>query len=293
MSYQIELRHLTYFNVLAEELHFRKAAERLFISQPGLTRQIRQLETLFGALLFERGKRFVKLTDAGRFLKAETDILFSQLDYVRTQLKKMGEGKRAALRVGFIGSAAQTVIPDILYRLNRKHPDIDVSLNELPNDAQVAALLENKLDFGFVRQQQAPAGLSLQKISEEPFALVVPAKHPVHPKNFRSLRQFEKENFILFGRDYSNDYYQLVMSIFSDCNFIPRVHHQTVNALTIFKLVEKGMGVAIVPASLKKGYAVPVRFIELNRIHQRSQLSLLWNPASRNPGIQALLELVR
>ncbi|MCD2422771.1 LysR family transcriptional regulator [Niabella pedocola] len=293
MSYQIELRHLTYFNVLAEELHFRKAAERLFISQPGLTRQIRQLETLFGASLFERGKRFVKLTDAGRFLKTETDILFSQLDYIRVQLKKIGEGKRAALRVGFIGSAAQTVIPDILYRLNRKHPDIDVSLNELPNDAQVTALLENKLDFGFVRQQQAPAGLSLQKISEEPFALVVPDKHPVHTKNFRSLRQFEKENFVLFGRDYSNDYYQLVMSIFSDCNFIPRVHYQTVNALTIFKLVEKGMGVAIVPASLKKGYDIPVRFIELNRIPQRSQLSLLWNPASRNPGIGALLELVR
>ncbi|MBZ4187753.1 LysR substrate-binding domain-containing protein [Niabella beijingensis] len=291
MSYQVELRHLHYFQVLAEELHFRKAAERLYISQPGLTRQIKQLEEIYGTLLFERGKRFVQLTPAGRYLKSETDILTGHLEHIRLQLHQIGEGKIAELRIGFIGSAAQIAIPDILYRLNKKYPGIEVNLNELPNETQVEYLLEDKLDCGVVRMRYAPAGLRLKKIYEEPFALVVPKDHPVQAKNFRSLKQFEKEQFILFGRDYSNDYYELVMSIFSDHDFTPRVHHKTVNALTIFKLVEKKMGIAVVPASLRRGYDVPVRFIELNRIPQRSQLSLLWNRNNRNPGMKPFLEI--
>lgn len=88
MSNQIELRHLIYFSTLAEELHFRKAAERLFISQPGLTRQIKQMEEIYGAVLFERGKRSVQLTNAGQYLKSEVDILLNQLDNIKTQIKK-------------------------------------------------------------------------------------------------------------------------------------------------------------------------------------------------------------
>ncbi|HEX7753893.1 MAG TPA: LysR family transcriptional regulator [Niabella sp.] len=293
MNYQIELRHLVYFQVLAEELHFRKAAERLYISQPGLTRQIKQMESIYSVPLFERGKRFVQLTEAGHFLKNEVSVLLNQLDNIQLQLKRIGEGKMAALRVGFIGSAAQTVIPDLLFRLNKQYPNVEVSLNELPNETQIEHLLENKLDFGFVRSHIAPPGLSMRIISEETFSLVVPKKHRIQARNFSSLQQFEKENFILFTRDYSNEYYQLMMSIFSDCGFTPHVHHKTVNALTIFKLVEKGMGIAIVPTSLKEGYSIPVNFIELNKIPQRSQLSLIWNSKNRNPGIRTLLKVVK
>ncbi|ANH80203.1 transcriptional regulator [Niabella ginsenosidivorans] len=293
MSYQIELRHLMYFSILAEELHFRKAAERLYISQPGLTRQIRQMEAIYGTKLFERGKRFVELTEAGHFLKNEVSILLNQLENIQLQLKRIGEGKIAELRIGFIGSAAQTVIPDLLFRLNKKYPTIEVSLNELPNETQIEYLLENKLDFGFVRSHIAPPGLSMRVITEETFSLVVPKTHRIQARNFKSLKQLEQENFILFTRDYSNEYYQLMMSIFSDCGFTPRVHHKTVNALTIFKLVEKGMGIAIVPTSLKQGYSIPVNFIELNKIPQRSQLSLIWNLKNRNPGIRTLLEVAK
>ena len=291
MSYQIELRHLVYFRTLTEELHFRKAAERLFISQPGLTRQIKQLEQFYGVALFERTKRSVTLTAAGSYLKNEVEAFLNQLDNIKTQLQKIDEGKIATLKIGFIGSAAQIIIPDILYKLNKKYPDIEVNLNELPNEIQLQYLLENKLDFGFVRTPIAPAGLLLRKIYEEPFALVVPQKYPVQARNFKSLSQLKDENFILFTRDYSNEYYQLVMGIFNEAGFTPKVHHKTVNALTIFKLVEKGMGIAIVPASLRQGYDIPVNFIILDKIPQRSQLSLVWNSKNRNPGIKAMLKV--
>jgi DNA-binding transcriptional LysR family regulator len=109
MNYQIELRHLLYFKILAEELHFRKAAERLCISQPGLTRQIKQMEEIYHATLFERGKRFVALTPAGAYLKQEVDLLFTQIDNIQSQVEKIAEGKITSLKLGFIGSAVQTI----------------------------------------------------------------------------------------------------------------------------------------------------------------------------------------
>jgi DNA-binding transcriptional LysR family regulator len=293
MSNHIELRHLIYFSVLAEELHFRKAAERLYISQPGLTRQIKQMEEIYQAPLFERGKRSVKLTNAGIFLKAEVDILISQLDNISIQIKKIADGKITDLSIGFIGSAAQSIMPDLLYQLSQDFPLIEVSMNELPNNTQVEFLQSNKLDFGFVRTAVPPIGLMMKKISDEPFSLVIPQSYPIQQHNFTSLTQFKDESFILFSRDYSNAYYELVMSVFSDHGFIPQVHHKTVNALSIFKLVEKGLGVAIVPSSLRIGYDIPVHFIELEHIPQRSQLSLLWNPKNRNSGIPALLEVLQ
>lgn len=169
-------------------------------------------------------------------------------------------------------------MPDLLYQLDQEHPLIEVAMNELPNNTQVEYLLHNKLDFGFVRMDTPSSGLVLKKITEEPFSLVIPKNYPIQQDNFHSLQQFRNEAFILFSRDYSNAYYELVMSIFGDHGFVPNVHHKTVNALSIFKLVEKGMGVAIVPSSLRIGYDVPVNFIELHDIPQRSQLSLIWNP---------------
>lgn len=292
MSYQIELRHLVYFSTLAEELHFRKAAERLFISQPGLTRQIKQMEALFEVTLFERDKRQVHLTEAGRFLKTETDLLLSQLTNISQRLKKMGEGKTAILKIGFVGSAAPFILPTLLAGLESKAPDIEVNLSELSHETQTTQLLDNKLDFGFSRVSAAPPGLSIKKIKDESFALVVPPNHKILSVRFHSLKQVENERFILFSPEYSTEYYDLVMSIFKDSGFVPNVHHKTVNALTIFKLVEKGLGVAIVPASLKEGYETSVQFIELNSIKQTSQLSLIWNPKNRNPGVATLLNIL-
>lgn len=292
MGNQIELRHLIYFRALAEELHFRRAAERLFISQPGLSRQIKQMEEIYEASLFDRARKSVTLTPAGEFLKTEVDILINQLDNIKTQLRQIAAGKITELSIGFIGSAAQSIMPELLYILNKEYPLIEVAMNELPNSTQVSDLLNQRLDFGFVRMNVPPPGLSLKKISTESFSLVVPKNHPVQKQNFSSLEQLKDESFILFSRDYSNAYYELVMSIFSDHGFIPAIHHKTVNALSIFKLVEKGMGVAIVPTSLQIGYDVQVNFIELTAIPQQSQLSLIWNPKNRSPGISALLDVV-
>lgn len=292
MNYQIELRHLLYFKTVAEELHFRRAAERLFIAQPGLSRQIKQLEDYYQTKLFVRDKRNVELTETGLYLKKEVDLIFNQLSNIKGHIEKIAEGKISSLKLGFIGSAVQAILPQLLVELKQKQPLIDITLNELSNEIQLNLLNKQELDFGFVRINETPMGLKSIPILTEHFSLVVPKNRFNKIKGKINLKDFSKESFILFSKEYSNSYYELVMSIFEDHGFSPHVTLRTVNALSIFNLVSQGLGVAIVPSSLKKGYHTHVDFLELNHLPQRTTLSLIWNRKNRNPGIPLMLEIV-
>ena len=291
MNYQIELRHLLYFKILAEELHFRRAAERLFIAQPGLSRQIKQLEENYQVTLFERNKRNVALTEAGKYLFDEVKELFRHLDQIETQLQSLANGKISTLKLGFIGSAVQTILPQLLVTLKQKQPDIELALHELANEVQLDMLQKQELDFGFVRLSEAPMGLNSIPIYTEHFSLVLPNTHPILQQDRLNLYALKDESFILFSKNYSHSYYDLVMSIFQDHQFTPKVTLRTVNALTIFNMVAQGLGVAIVPSSLKNGYHVNVTFLELDALAQRTTLSLVWNTQNRNPGIPFVLEI--
>lgn len=292
MGYQIELRHLQYFQVLAEELKFRKAAERLFISQPGLSRQIKQMEEIYQVSLFDRSKKKVELTEAGRYLKQEVDFIFSQLEQIRQQLDNIGQGRETELRIGFLGSAAQKAVPDLVVKLAREHPGIRTILEQMPNMRQLELLEKGQLDLGFVRLQQLPEGISRHVIQQDTFSLVLPLNHELDEANFVSIRELNAEPFIFFSSDDSPFYHELIMSICEDHGFRPKVFHKSVDALTIFKLVEEGLGLAIVPTSLQHGYNLNVKFIALRHIRQRTELSVIWKSSNRNPALKQVIELV-
>ncbi len=291
-NYQIELRHYRYFLAVAEELHFRKAAEKLFISQPGLSTQIRQMEEILGVALFVRDKKKVKLTAAGEFLKKEAEYILNHLNQSIKQTTLIGSGALGEIRIGFLGSAMQNVVPDLLVGLQHKYPQIHTSLEELSNQAQLNLLLKDKLDLGFVRVGRVPVGLSSTSVFVDTFSLVVPEDHALENENFKGMAQVKDENFILFSKEYSPQYFDTVMSICEDAGFIPKVHHKSVHALTIFRLVEKGMGVAIIPTALTKGFGMKVKFIELQKTKQRAALSVIWKKDNRNPVLQHCLDLL-
>lgn len=293
MGYQIELRHLRYFRVLASELHFGKAAQRLFISQPGLSRQIKQMEEIYGVPLLERGKRFVKLTAAGTYLKKEIDEIFLHIAKIELEVRTLGEFPITRLRLGFIGSAVQIVLSELLMTLKHDHPSIEVEIQEQSNILQIEMLLREEIDFGFLRIDTLPQGISAIPILTEHFCLVVPKSYPIQQYNFDTLADFKLEQFILFSKDYSQSYYDLIMSVFHSAGFLPRVALRTVNALTIFTLVQQGLGVAIVPASLKRGYNIDVNFIDLDMLEQRTTLYLAWNSKNWHDRMQFLLDIVR
>ena len=288
----MELRHLSYFQAVAEELNYRKAAERLFISQPGLSRQIKSLEGELGVQLFERDKKHVELTAAGAFLKEEVDFVLNHLNTTKQQLLEIAAGKEGELRIGFLGSASNQVLPDLLKKLSSRFPKITTSLEELTNQIQVEMIQRDKLDLGFVRLASVPDDLEMKVVYRDTFSLVVPEDHPIQLEKFKTVAQFADQSFILFSSDYSNHYYEQILGICRDAGFRPKIKNKSVHALTIFRLVENGLGVAIVPTSLKDGYNLKVRFMEIPEISQFTELSVIWKPENRNPVLGKVLGMV-
>jgi len=292
MGYQIELRHLRYFLAVAEELHFRKAAEKLFISQPGLSRQVKLLEEELGVVLFERHTRKVVLTKVGAYLKEEFTLQLKTLSHTLDTAKLLQDGKKGALKIGYVGSAMQDVIPNLLLSFEKNHPNILFNLKEIDNQKQINGLLDYSLDIGFVRLERVPRALEIKTILKESFCLVLPQDHSINELNFSNLGQFKEESFILFDAKYSASYYEKVMQIFDDCGFTPLISHNTIHSSSIFKLVENKFGISIVPKSLAQKRGHPIKFIELDMISQKTTLSVIWNPKNSNPILQDVLELL-
>lgn len=291
-KHQIELRHYRYFTILAEELNFRKAAEKLHIAQPGLSRQIKQMEDVLGVELFDRNKRNVKLTPAGHYLLKEVRFITNHIQQTHDQISRIGHGIRGELRIGYVGSAMQTVLPSLLSTLHKDHPDVTSSLEELNNQNQINMLINDQLDLGFVRMQSVPEKLKMLKLHEDSFSIVLPKDHPLDKSSFTGVDQLAKASFILFSSDYSPQYYEKIISICEDKGFHPKIAYKSVHAYTIFKLVESGLGVAIVPTSLKHGYDLDVKFLEIPNISQQTTLSAVWSERNRNPVLSTVLELL-
>ncbi len=289
MKHQLELRHLKYFVAVAEDLHFRKAAERLFISQPGLSRQIKQMENDLGVKLFERHNRKVELTKAGSYLKTEVTQYLKGLDRIFNQAKLLSDGIGGDLKFGYVGSAMQEIIPDLLLKFRKENPNAQFSLKELDNQKQIESLLSHDIDIGFVRLERVPRDLKIKPVLKENFCLVLPIDHPINDANFKSIKQFKNDAFILFDSKYSASYFEKVMQIFDDNGFVPIIAHNTIHASSIYKLVENNFGISIVPKSLQTQNIKGVKFIELTEISQKTVLSVVWNKRNRNPILEKFL----
>jgi DNA-binding transcriptional LysR family regulator len=292
MSNQTEIRHLKYFLAVAEELHFRKAADKLFISQPGLSRQIKQLEDDLGVQLFERSNKKVYLTKAGLYLQKEIKHTLKNLENVFEHTRFIHQGVEGEINLGYVGSAMQQVIPNLILQAKEKYENIQFSLNEMDNPEQIDALLSQEIDLAFVRMDKVPHELKIEPIFEYTFSLVLPKNHPIDAYNFKNLTQFKNEPFIFFEQSYSPDYYEKVMAIFTESGFSPIVSHNSVHASTIYKLVENNLGISIVPTVLKHGFSMNIKFIELVGISQRTTLSVAWNTKNRNPMLKNMLDFI-
>jgi DNA-binding transcriptional LysR family regulator len=204
----------------------------------------------------------------------------------------IGEGQSGEVKIGFVGSAMQNVIPKLIKEVTKQFPDLHFSFEELRNDTQVESILLNELDLGFVRLTQVPEDLIMKPVYEDTFSLVTPKNHPINQDNFTSLEQFSEEAFILFKSNYSPAYFRQIVGICEDHGFHPKVVHNSVHASTIYRLVESGLGVSIVPTALKDGYKMEVNFIELKNIRQKAQLSIIWSKRNRNPALKNVLGIV-
>lgn len=289
----MNLLHLRSFVVLAKELHYHRAAERLFISQPGLSKRIRQLERDLEVQLFKRNTRNVDLTYSGLYLLKQAQHLLDMSARISSQLRVIEQGAEGEVRIGFVGSAMQKVIPDLVMRSNVSFPSVSFAMEELSISRQISLIQSEQIDIGFVRLAKVPNDINIRPVYEEKFSLVLPESHPLSSDTFTGLDQLKKESFILFSSEYSSDYYyNKIMSIFDDAGFDPLISNRSINANIIFKLVGSGFGVSIVPTSLATDFNLPIKLIELKHIRQTAILSIVWKKELHSNLIKNVLSLI-
>lgn len=273
----MELRHLRYFVVLAEELHFGRAAKRLHLSQPPLSFNIKQLEADLGAQLLERNSHGVKLTPAGEVFRRSALRLLAEVDRASLEARDVAVGVTSRVRIGFVGSMLFRGLPERLAAFQAAHPQVQVELLELNSAEQVEAFARGQLDLGFVHSSRVPATLRQALYMSEPFVACVPAAHPAAVAGHWEAEGLRHEPLVMFSRGASPDYYERVLGLSIELGLQPRARHEVRHWLSVVALVGKGMGIALVPHALVDSGVAGVRFLELPTSGARSEVHLLWN----------------
>lgn len=289
----MELRHLRYFVVLAEELHFGRAARRLSISQPPLSVAIRQLEESVGARLFDRNSKEVRLTPAGDALRASARALLRQAEEAALEARDVSQGSAGRLRIGFVGAMLYRGLPQALRKFQAKHPAVRVTLSELNSGEQIAELLHDRLDFGFVHTSRMPAELRHVLLMSEPFVACLPVGHRLARRRTVPTTSLRDEPFVLFSRNVSPDYHERILAICADAGFRPEVRHEVRHWLSVVSLVSQGMGVALVPSALHHSALRGAVFRPLEEQVAQSESYCVWRDGPENAVVQAFLRTVQ
>lgn len=270
----MELRHLRYFLAVAEELNFTKAAEKLFISQPPLSRQIKDLEQEVGTPLFTRDNRNVALTEAGKFLEREVKETLHQLETALAHARKIGNNISGDYKVAYTSSTFSDAIPQLVAHLSERYPYLNIKLFEESTAQQLQALEEGRLDLGILRAGFASPKIDIQPLYRDSFSVVYnPAFRSWDPQ--LGLLGFAKETFVFFNKQYAPTFYSSLMHICAHYGFSPNVVHQSNNINSILELVRNGLGVSIVPSSLGTTHAHPeLRFMALEDVQMFTEVVL-------------------
>jgi DNA-binding transcriptional LysR family regulator len=249
----MELRQLRYFVAVAEELHFRRAAERLHISQPPLSQQIRALEDELGFELLTRTRRRVQLTPAGEAFLRDARVVLGELEGAVATARRIDAGQTGRLRVGFVGSALLSIVPGTVERFRASRPGVAIELRERSTVDQLRAVSAGVIDVGLVRPPIDDDGeLRAQTVLRERTVAALPAGHALARLARVPLARLAAEPLVLFPRDQAPGFHDLLIAALGSTGAGPRVVQYAPEMLTIIGLVAAGTGVSLVPASVSR-----------------------------------------
>ena len=247
----MELRQLRYFVAVAEELHFRRAAARLHISQPPLSQQIARLEEELGCRLLSRTRRRVELTAAGEAFLRDARSMLDELDVAVATVRRIGTGQAGLLRVNFVGSALLSIVPGIIQSFRRGRPDVEIELRERSTLEQLRALAGGLLDVGLVRPPiDADEALVAEVVMRERTVAAIPSEHALAKRTRISLRSLAAEPLVLFPREQAPGFHDLLTGRLAATGRSPHVVQYAPEMTTIIGLVAAGIGLSPVPASV-------------------------------------------
>lgn len=272
----IDLRHFRYFQAVAQELHFGRAAVRLHIAQPALSRQIQQLEEQIGTPLLRRTQRRVELLPAGQVFLERSNLVLEEVERAVIDARRTGAGEFGRLSVGFIHSSTYGLLPSIVERFRHLYPAIELELHEMPIADQHVALTRGVIDVGLLRLQPAPAEVEVQPVMEDPFLVAVPHAHRLARQQAVRLAELAGEPMVMFPHRGSPLFHSRIMTMCERAGFTPRVVQQATQIHTVAGLVGAGIGLAIIPGTVRNLQPRGVHFLEILDRPEPVHVALGW-----------------
>jgi DNA-binding transcriptional LysR family regulator len=290
----MELRHLRYFVILAEELHFGRAASRLAITQPPLSFNIKQLEDELGVVLLKRDNKRVTLTQAGIAFYEEALAIIDKANRAKQLAQAISAGKKGRLDVGFSGSMLYTHLPAIARRFRADWPDVDLVLHELGLPAQITALEHGQLDLAFVDSVHMPSDFEGIQLCVESYWCCVSESHRLADSAQVDIADLANEAFVSFDRIGAPLNFDRVNAMCSAAGFVPRISHSLRQWITVIGLVAQDLGIALVPERMVRSGMAGVRFIPLNSTMPAVSVGrMMWNPARLKDRMEHFIAVAR
>ncbi|NEP53112.1 MAG: LysR family transcriptional regulator [Moorea sp. SIO3C2] len=293
MLSNIELNHLKTFLVVAEEMNFGRAAERLHIAQPPLSRQIKRLEESLGVQLFHRTKPQIQLTEAGRALVLEARRILKQVDLGVQVTQRASRGEIGQIILGFEGFSSADIVPLSIQAYKQQFPDVHIVAKEMSTGEQVQALLEQRIDLGFIVPRKVDESLMVETILREPLVLAVSETHPLASQEQVQLGQLQDEPFIMGLNTDQCGLYSAVIRVCHQAGFTPEVSQVTNETQLMLGFVAAGMGIALLPNSIRRFRRDGVVYRSVQPSTAEIVLAIAWRITNLCPTLEQFLQVVR
>lgn len=289
-----ELSQLRCFVAVAEELHFGRAAARLNMTQPPLSRQIQILERVLDVVLLERSNRTVRLTPAGQSFLAEARRLLKLAESAALLAKRVANGKAGSINIGFTATSAYSYVPQLVAACRRELPEVEVSLKEMVSGDQLKRLDSGEIDIGLLRPPIPRGGLSAFRVTAEPLIAAVPSGHRLARARTIALADLAAEPFIMYAPYEARYFHDLLVELFSRAGLVPNHVQHLAQIHSILAMVHSGVGVALVPeAAVNLHFSgVALRPVDLPR-QRPAELFFVSRQDNDNPLVPIIAALAR
>jgi LysR family transcriptional regulator, benzoate and cis,cis-muconate-responsive activator of ben and cat genes len=289
----MDLTRLRYFVTVAEEANIGRAARRLNISQPPLTRQIQQLEAEVGTALLQRTRKGVQMTNAGQVLFEEARNILVLATRARERTKRAGLGQSGRLDIGLFGSNILAV-PQLLNTFRKQFPDIEVIVHAMNKETQLEALYDRRVTVGFNLLGLNLAGIANEKIRSEPLVLAINTADPLSKRSSVSLKQIADRPMVIFASGPRPNLMDMIFALCLEEGFQPRISQEVIDSMTAVSLVAAGFGVALIPATVSQLSLPGVVFRRLNRSPPAMvDFNCIYRRDDTSPVLQAFLDTIR
>ncbi len=291
----LELRQLRYFLMVAEELHFGRAAQRLHMTQPPLSQAIQALEQTLETELFSRTTRQIRLTAAGKLLQQHARQICQQSEQLKSLLLRASKGESGLLRLDFVSIADYSILPATLFHFHQRYPQVEIELREATSDLQWRALEQQECDAGMLLApipERLQNSLNYRALRRERLLLALPTSWAQHQSGF-TLAQLAQQALLIFPRKVAPALYDLIMQEFAQAGLQPRLGQQAIQMQTIISLVAAGMGYALVPESVANLGRAGVIYQPLTDSQAVIELGIAWRRDDDSPVLANFLSLLQ